>query len=622
MIHLPRLPRITALLPVVSILFLALTALARAGSPPVVYVDADATGTPDGDSWASAYASLQDGLVDARALAASGPVEIWVAAGIYRPDQGSGLTDDDRTLAFVLDDNIQIIGGFSGNESTLEERDWVANPTVLSGDIDQNDTVDGDGVTIDSDAIVGGNSIHVTRGRGLTTNTVLDGLIVTGGLADGDGSVEFDNVHLDNEGAGINVVNSAVSLRNLRVQGNEANPDSGIGGGISIFEFPGINSPPAQIENLEILNNRAFVGGGMSLYRTRAIVDGCRLHSNEAFVGGALIVAFNDTSFENCRIEGNRSEEFAGGVSLFRAQQVWVNSRITGNYTEGDGGGIHLDANSAAVQATVITNSVISGNKADGVGGGIFRTPSDLGQSRLYNSIVWGNQDSSGAGTASANHGGPGGSNLVPEHSLVQGFAPGGDGNLDGTLPGNAPQFLAPIDPATAPSIDGDYQLAPTSPLIDQGDNAARINLITDSSGPTPPRVPLEGNIFEDLAGQARIVDGDDDGSSIADLGAYEFQGAIYSVGGEVSGLVGTGLTLTLNQAETLPINDNGAFVFTQLLSGDASYQVVISQQPDDPLERCQISNGEGTIDSADVSDIAITCETLSPTIFGDRFEP
>src|SRR5688572_20092345 len=89
------------------------------------YVDAAASGANTGDDWPNALNSLQEAL-----LLAFPNDELWVARGTYRP------TDtDDRTISFELLDGMTIYGGFAGVETELEDRDIIANPTILSGDI-------------------------------------------------------------------------------------------------------------------------------------------------------------------------------------------------------------------------------------------------------------------------------------------------------------------------------------------------------------------------------------------------------------------------------------------------------------------------------------------------------
>lgn len=103
-----------------------------------IYVDADAFGTNDGTSWDNAYNHLQDALANA-----SGSDEIWIAEGTYYPDEGANQTQGNRSASFYIPntkDGLKIYGGFSGSESSLEQRNLAANKTILSGDIDQNNS--------------------------------------------------------------------------------------------------------------------------------------------------------------------------------------------------------------------------------------------------------------------------------------------------------------------------------------------------------------------------------------------------------------------------------------------------------------------------------------------------
>ena len=101
----------------------------------VLYVDDDAPVAGDGTSWATAYNDLQD------ALGAANPGdEIWVAAGIYTPDRGTG----DRNATFQLIIGVAIYGGFAGGETDLGQRDAATNVTILSGDLADADDTGGD----------------------------------------------------------------------------------------------------------------------------------------------------------------------------------------------------------------------------------------------------------------------------------------------------------------------------------------------------------------------------------------------------------------------------------------------------------------------------------------------
>jgi fibronectin type 3 domain-containing protein len=89
----------------------------------------------------------------------------------------------------------------------------------------------------------------------------------------------------------------------------------------------------------------------------------------------------------------------------------------------------------------------------------------------------------------------------------------------------------------------------------------------------------------------------------------------VYSVGGSVSGLAGT-LTLQNNGVDNLGIAADGAFVFKTSVIDGGDYQITVSTQPDGQL--CSVTNGTGTIDSADVTDVAVDCVDLFSGLFVD----
>jgi len=62
----------------------------------VIFVKADAAGHQDGTNWQDAFTDLQDALDAAKDC--DEPVELWIAAGTYKPDRGTG----DRTMSFEM----------------------------------------------------------------------------------------------------------------------------------------------------------------------------------------------------------------------------------------------------------------------------------------------------------------------------------------------------------------------------------------------------------------------------------------------------------------------------------------------------------------------------------------
>ncbi len=88
-----------------------------------------------------------------------------------------------------------------------------------------------------------------------------------------------------------------------------------------------------------------------------------------------------------------------------------------------------------------------------------------------------------------------------------------------------------------------------------------------------------------------------------------------YTVGGSVSGLTGSGLTLELNGAGNTSIAPGAvSFKFAQTLVAGANYAVTILTQPGGEI--CTVSGGSGTI-AGDVSSVAIACVAQQYTISG-----
>lgn len=84
-----------------------------------------------------------------------------------------------------------------------------------------------------------------------------------------------------------------------------------------------------------------------------------------------------------------------------------------------------------------------------------------------------------------------------------------------------------------------------------------------------------------------------------------------YAIGVTVSGLSGTGLVLRNNGADDLAISNNGSFTFATAVSSGKTYNVSVFAQPSAPTQACTVSNGTGTVGSANIANIAVTCVTV-----------
>jgi len=79
-----------------------------------------------------------------------------------------------------------------------------------------------------------------------------------------------------------------------------------------------------------------------------------------------------------------------------------------------------------------------------------------------------------------------------------------------------------------------------------------------------------------------------------------------YSVGGNVSGLTGTGLALQNNGADTLAVAGDGPFTFVTELTDGAAYAVTVSTQPTG--QTCSVTDGSSTVATADINNVSVAC--------------
>ncbi len=191
------------------------------------FVDETADPNGEGTSWNCAFDDLQDAI-----SVSTENDEIWVAQGTYYTTDGSN-----RFISFILRNKVSIYGGFSGGETSKAERDWVANPTIMSGDI---------GVIGDASD----NSYHVINNKRVNDSAVLDGFTISGGNAN------LADQNPSDKGGGMYNTLSSPTLNNCTFTNNIA-----IKGGAIYSQASDTN-----LNNCNFSNNISTAGEGSNLF--------------------------------------------------------------------------------------------------------------------------------------------------------------------------------------------------------------------------------------------------------------------------------------------------------------------------------------------------------------------
>ncbi|WP_025007248.1 fibronectin type III domain-containing protein [Marinilabilia salmonicolor] len=182
-------------------------------------------GTGNGSSWNDAM-NLQSALDEARRGDA-----IWVAAGTYYPTNTS-----ERYSRFKLKEQVKLFGGFAGGESTLAERNWSLNETILSGNIgDKESKTDNSELVVEA---IG------TSANPLTEETVLDGFIIEDGYG--------------NQTSGIFMEDASIIVRNVWIRDNYSSTAGG-----AVRSSYGSNP---KFGNVLFTNNISMDNGGRFIY--------------------------------------------------------------------------------------------------------------------------------------------------------------------------------------------------------------------------------------------------------------------------------------------------------------------------------------------------------------------
>ena len=238
----------------------------------VWYVDKNSPGpVHNGTSWISAFLTVQEGL-----NAALPGDEVWVAAATY-------------VELVTLNLGVGLYGGFAGTETARNERNPIANPTIIDGN--QGGTV-------------------VTPPRGATTTTRLDGFTVRNGYRDNAPS------------GGIDCNGSSPAISNNIITGNHG----GYGGGIRCSA-----SSPAISNNSITGNGADYNGGGICCISSFPAISNNSITGNAVnYRGGGISCSWSSPVISNNTITGN-SAGWGGGIYCYSSSPRAVNNIVAFN---------------------------------------------------------------------------------------------------------------------------------------------------------------------------------------------------------------------------------------------------------------------------------------------------
>ena len=272
-----------------------------------------------------------------------------------------------------------------------------------------------------------------------------------------------------------------------------------------------LNAGTLTLTDCVISGHKAFSGAAIENTGTLT-VQRCTFTQNDADTHGAGIRNLGTATVLESIFDRNDCDS---GGAIFNLRTLYVNnSSITRNHAFAHGAGIR---NGEAASA-VIVNSTFSAN--DGVvGGAIFNG----GRLTLLNCTLAGNSALTGGGLNNSG-------TATLAHTIVAGSTGGNDCAI-----GGGSRLIS-----TGHNIDSDG----TCLLAGSGDQSAtdpRLGPLSDNGGPTQTHALLLNSpaidagdaagcrgrddrpLFRDQRGYGRAADGNGDGTTVCDIGAFEF---------------------------------------------------------------------------------------------------
>jgi VCBS repeat-containing protein len=392
----------------------------------VVYVDASASGTQDGSSWANAFTTLAPALNGAGACTA-----VWMAGGIYPQSQQLSIPP-----------GVEIDGGFPSG-GNLTNRNPASFPTyiqVASGQMPQAllalETAENPGQHTTFNGLNfrnGNNGVDCLAGSPVIENCAFNNFTNYAFLSDGASPYLTNCVFVSNNNGILG--ESTLQLSHCAFSNNIGQSIESIDGQLTVAD--------SVFQNNTNGLGAAFYtsGGAINLVDSGGLVQRCIFSGNVASGGGAVSVdAQSALTLSDSLFAGNFATDEGGAMANQGALSV-VNCSVANNFSEYEGG--------ALVQYQ--------------------------GACQLDNSIFWGNNSLSLQIT-----------NTESAEIYVQAGEPG-IVTLTNDILQFMHSFTGPnvsgVNPLFSNSLSGNFTLSSLSPAVNAGNNAFVASGDTDLTG-------------------------------------------------------------------------------------------------------------------------------------------
>lgn len=383
--------------------------------------------------------------------------------------------------------NSTFYGNYSSSDGGAIFLEWYANADLDNTYFISNSSFWGGAICLDHESTVNITNSNFSENSGSYGGAMCSKLANIN-IVDST----FSENRADWYGGAFYINRTNFSIKRSTIDNNIAEKSDG-GGVYFLSSYGG-----TEIESVDFILNYAHGNGGAICTNgyTYLPINNANIINNAAQYGGGIYIDSNGPfTLSNSLISANYAEFSGGGLNSFNSP-VLTNVTITNNYAEYRGGGMYHRGGDYSRVFPSLTNVTFFKNNAED-GGGLYNNSEST---NIINSIFWENLPNQITDETNT---------VTTTFSTVQ-YGMVGEGNIS-----TNPELLELSDNGGPTET---HALNTGSPAIDKG---------------SPSVCPST-----DQRGLARPYDGDGDGISRCDMGAYEWEKA----------------TLTIN------INGNGSF--------------------------------------------------------------